>query len=244
VQPIRRATPSTRRAVPERLCRRIRKWWVRIMRTRSVVLGSLLLTAALASIGACAAAQAPGAIQGSSSHGGPSTISGAAMHESPTAEYRGPITHPASLQQAGIEMNIPKGEPAVTWKQAYENCQTGAASCDVTATPIITLATVTTKGAGEAGEGGRIIPLMDRTLAYVITQEGVRCSPVGPPAEAPRSTISGGSPPGSSTETRTAGRRPGPGDQTLSSGFVSCTFINFVDAATGKVLYSVQGPNL
>jgi hypothetical protein len=231
-------------AVHKRLCCRNKKRWVRVMRTRSVLLGSVLLTATLASVDACAAAQAPGAIQGSSSDGGASTTRGAGMHEFPTADYRGPITQPAYLQQAGIEMTVPTGEPAVTWKQAYENCQTGDAVCDVTATPIVTLATVTTKDAGEAGEGGKIVPLMDRTLAYVITQEGVGCSPVGPPAEAPSRTIPVGPPPGSSTETRTAGRRPGPGDQALSSGFVSCTVINFVDAATGMVLYSVQGPNL
>lgn len=214
------------------------------MRTRNVLLAAVLLTAALASAGACAAARTPGAAQGSSSDGEVSTPGNAGMHSYPTAEYRGPITQPAYLQQAGIEMTVPTGSPAVTWKQAYQACQTGDAVCDVTATPIITLAAVTARDAGEAGVGGTIVPLMDKTLAYVITQMGVTCAPVGPPPGASGGTSPvGPPPPGSSTES-SADRMPETAGQRSSPGSMSCTVINFVDAATGKVLYSVQGPNL
>lgn len=106
----------------------------------------------------------------------------------------------------------------MSWEQAYQNCQTGDGICDSTHTPVITLASVTAKNAGQMGEGDAIIPVMDKTLAYVFTQTGLKCVPAGP--------------------SRPSGAAPG----TVIEQ--SCTLVNFVDATTGKVLYSVSGPDL
>ncbi len=140
--------------------------------------------------------------------------SGSGEHDYPPGDYRGPITEHVSLKQVDIEMDVPTGKPAVSWEQAYQNCQTGDGICDSSHPPVITLASVTAKNAGQMGEGDTIIPVMDKTLAYVVTQTGLKCLPVGP--------------------ARPSGAVPS------APVAESCTLVNFIDAKTGTVLYSAS----
>jgi hypothetical protein len=102
----------------------------------------------------------------------------------------------------------------VSWTQAYANCLTGDAVCDARTGPTISLARATVSGVGEALPDGSVDLLLNERLVYVLTWTGVPCLPVGPP-----------------------GRHPSP-------TAVPCTLLNFVDASTGDVVHSMQGPSL
>jgi nitrogenase subunit NifH len=56
---------------------------------------------------------------------------------------------------------------------------------------------------------------MNKTLVYVITWTGVTCVRAGGPPEPPGAAVA----------------------------IDSCTLLNFIDANSGTVLYSVSGPN-
>jgi hypothetical protein len=132
--------------------------------------------------------------------------------------YVGPITSSATYDGGSISLSVPSSsdQPTASWQSTYANCASGDAICDPAYPMSISLARVTDLQSGTAVPGGSISATLDNTLAYVFSQHNVPCSPVGPPA--------------SSVTTNAAG--------------YECTILNFVDASSGSVLYSVQGPNL
>jgi len=139
----------------------------------------------------------------------------------PAAKYLGPIRQPIAYAKAGISLKPPGAvNPAASWADAYDNCRTGDAVCDTNSPPNIALALATAEQAGEAAPDGSIVPLMKDTLVYVLTWIGIPCVPKSGPPPAP--DIS---------------------DSTSASATYSCTLLNFIDASSGKVLYSTEGPN-
>lgn len=156
--------------------------------------------------------------------GGCATSAGAdaqAQPSWPTANYDGPIRARAVYENAGIILDVPSSEQraSVAWSDAYvSNCTTGDAICDPSGPPTIVLAKATTTSAGEEQKDGSIAPIMKDTLVYVVQWTGVPCMPVGP-------------------------MRP-TNETAATAAKHSCTVMNFIDATTGLVLYSVQGPNL
>lgn len=134
----------------------------------------------------------------------------------PNATYSGPILAPATVA-ADVSLQVPAVRPKISWQQAYDACKSGEGTCDQQAAAVISLASATSPNTGEiSSTDSSIKPLMHGTLVYVITQVGVPCAPSGVPA--------------------------GPGTKPTTAPVYTCTFVNFVDAATGKVLYSTNGP--
>lgn len=134
----------------------------------------------------------------------------------PNATYSGPIVAPATVA-AGVILQVPAVQPQISWQQAYDACKSGDGTCDQQAAAVISLALATSPNAGEiSSTDSSIKPLMHGTLVYVITQVGVPCAPTWMPA--------------------------GPSTKPITVPVYTCTFVNFVDAATSKVLYSTNGP--
>lgn len=134
-----------------------------------------------------------------------------------SAAYSGPITTAVRYENSGISLTVPtaneSGLATTSWSDAYANCMTGAAVCDTTSAPTITLADATVDKAGTAAADGSIIPLMTNALVYVVSWTGVPCAPIGgPPGSTPQKQLD------------------------------SCTLLNLVDAKSGDVLYSVRSP--
>jgi hypothetical protein len=135
------------------------------------------------------------------------------------ATFIGPLTHELRYSNAGFDLRPPGGQTAsATWEQAYETCLTGESLCDPKVSPTIALALVTDPNSGEAEPDRSMKPLLDDTLSYVITYVGLPCQPA-------------------------KGSDPGSRARTVSTAPVTCTVLNFVSAADGKVIYSFQGPN-
>jgi hypothetical protein len=132
--------------------------------------------------------------------------------------YVGRIKRATSYGESGISLDVPppSSQPSVSWESAFQkSCATSATGCDQGGPITISLAAATEKQAGQENPDGSIHPVMDNTLVYVISQSGNSCRPVGPA-----------------------------GKTTTSPVTYACTSLNFVDAQTGKVLYSVQSPGL
>ena len=147
-------------------------------------------------------------------------VSTGADHSNPSAIYTGPITESIVYRNAGITLEVPSStEVGVGWSEAYlSNCKSGDAICALDQQPTIMLAEATVEGTGEAQPDGSIKPLVKNTLAYVILYDDVPCAPSGP-----------GRADGASTSAPT---------------IVLCKILNLIDANSGKVLFSVQGPSL
>lgn len=156
--------------------------------------------------------------------GNPSVKSTVLEHSaSPTkiptgVRYVGPITAPTSYARGVVTLSVPplSVTPTVSWETAYASCASGNAICEPGVSMTISLASASDTRAGIARSNGSIIPVMNHTLVYVFLQNGAPCAPVGPPSS------------GAAGPARV----------------LSCTILNFVDANTGAVLYSVQGPKL
>jgi hypothetical protein len=134
------------------------------------------------------------------------------------ATFVGPLKQELRYENAGFDLRPPGGQTAsATWTEAYETCLTGDSMCDPKVGPTIALALVTDRNSGQTQPDGSLRLLLEDTLAYVITYEGLPCRPAG------------GSDPISPTRTI----EPAP---------VTCTVLNFVSAADAKVIYSFQGP--
>ena len=141
-----------------------------------------------------------------------------ALPSLPAAIYEGPITSRISYANAGVILDVPSSTDGVmSWSEVYtDNCTSGDALCHLGKAPTINLAVATTTNAGEAKGDGSIEPLMQGTLVYVIKWTDVACTPpVGPPGRIEPSAPAN-----------------------------TCTILNFVDARSGGVLYSVEGQNL
>ena len=130
-----------------------------------------------------------------------------------TAAYAGRIPNAVSYGgDTGIRLAVPPNglSPAVSWEEAVSNCSTCAAGAPMS----VSLALATELQAGRANPDGSIMPVMDKTLVYVVSQS-LECRAAGP-----------------------AGATP------AVSGTYACVRLSFVDARTGKALYAVDGPDL
>jgi len=127
--------------------------------------------------------------------------------------YAGPLEATVRYENSGISLTAPTAQAATSWTDAYANCLSGAAICDATSPPTISLANATVDKAGTAGPNGSLVPLLSNTLVYVLSWTGVPCAPAGGP----------------------------PGSKSTTQKF-SCTLLNLVDAKSGKVLYTVESP--
>lgn len=158
------------------------------------------------------------------SNGGPaaSSTSAAAGSSSGGAPVLAPLTDegrltaPTTYEQSGISLAPPlSGDaPSVTPQAAYNDCLSGDAICSPGISPTIVLARVTDMHSGTQGPDGSLIPLMNNRLVFVLRFDGEMCVPAG---------VLPGSP----------APQPQP-----------CSAVNFIDAATGAVIYSVQGAKL
>jgi hypothetical protein len=131
------------------------------------------------------------------------------------------LTAPAAYGDGTIMLAVPapNRKAAVSWSDAYTvNCGSGEAVCDLSKGPTIVFAEATVTGAGQAQPDGSLEPLVNDALVYVLRWTNVACSPVGP--------------------------APSPGSTAAPRPAAACTLINLIDAGTGKVLYSLQGPDL
>jgi hypothetical protein len=149
------------------------------------------------------------------------SVAAAAGTETPTAEpstlppaqFAGNITAPTTNHDTGFTLDPPgDSSPTVSWQSAYATCLTGNSICDPSLAPTISLAKVTDPNSGTANAGGSISPILDHSLVYVITYTGVPCKPAGGI----------------------------PGSDPSAPDSYSCTVENFVSAADGSVIYSVQ----
>lgn len=180
---------------------------------------SLLMIGALILAGCANPPGRPGAAAGGANL---ARKSGAALSvaDLPAATYIGSIKRDINYSGQGITLNIPLASdtPTTSWTAAYANCLTGDAVCQVGVAPVISLALVTTKNAGEHQPDGSTKPLLNNTLAYVLQWSNEPCVPTGgPPVQG----------------TNSPAPRP----------TSSCTVLNFVDADSSKVVYSVEGPD-
>ena len=188
--------------------------------TRMVTM-AVVLSFAVGLLAACADPPTPSAA-GTETGADPNTQSGTGPVLGPAgwpaADYQGAITAPIDYRHSGISLAVPAADAvdqaAVTASQAYANCLSGAALCNKASGPTIVLASATASQAGQLAADGSIVPLMPDTLVYMVSWTGVTCMPSGGPPRSP------------GTEPKT----------------FSCTVLNFIDAMTGKVLYSVQSP--
>jgi hypothetical protein len=150
---------------------------------------------------------------------------GAAGQASPNpantdAIYVGRISTPIEYVNAGVSLAVPDATSSakISWSTAYSTCDSGDAICGKGALPTISLAVATARQAGNANPDGSIAPLMKDTLVYVMTFNGIPCIPKGgPPVPSPTHA---------------------PPTQAYS-----CVLLNFIDANSGQVLYSVESPD-
>lgn len=128
-----------------------------------------------------------------------------------------PVTTAIKYANAGFDIEPPGAAVAkVDMAKAYSTCLSGDAICDSSMSPTVSLAIVTDVHSGTAGADGSLTPILDKTLAWVITYVGAPCVAAGSGANV---------------------------SKTAAPVIQSCTIINFVSAGTGAVLYSYQGSN-
>lgn len=85
------------------------------------------------------------------------------------------------MPEAGITLGVPEvgAVAAITPNAAYvDSCSTDGV-CDKGSSPTIQLAVATDPNAGQDSVGGSLTPVMDHTLAYVLTWTNVPCAPAG-----------------------------------------------------------------
>ena len=135
-------------------------------------------------------------------------------------KYTGPITAPVRYAEPGITLAVPPSTPPprISWSDAYNTCFSGHAQCDKTRTATVSLASVTIDRAGKIAPDGSIIPLLKNALVYVVSYTGVPCAPAGGP--------------------------PRLATPTAAVAQFFCTILNFVDAKSGAVAYTVESPAL
>src|SRR5262245_27563789 len=104
----------------------------------------------------------------------------------PPAVYGGPVTTRIGYDNGGIVLDVPYTTvTAVSWLQAYDNCRTGEAVCDLTRSPQILLASATTLTSGQIQADGSIRPAVENQLVYVIGWTDVSCPVLAGPAPSP-----------------------------------------------------------
>jgi hypothetical protein len=185
---------------------------MRIRRVVAVLVSSTILCTA------CASVSKQGTVHKGNAAAVGSTVSVPGL---PVATYDGPTVASTNAIQ-GITIASPSLKtlttqvtvPAAT---AYANCLTGDAVCQVGIAPSITIGYVTSADAGTADSSGNLVPAMANTLAYILTWKNTLCiytRPLGQSSKAPGVT---------------------------QSPSHTCTMTDYIDATTGKVLYSTSG---
>jgi hypothetical protein len=150
---------------------------------------------------------------------GTSAKAGGGEPSLPAAIYAGAVTANVEYADGGIILKVPptSANARASWSDAYvASCMSGDAICDVGKKPMIFLAVATIGIAGEAQKDGSLRPVVEDKLVFVMQYTNVPCTGSGPPRRKERTT------------------------PTMSF----CTVLNFIDADSGRVLYSVQGPAL
>jgi len=121
------------------------------------------------------------------------------------------LATPSHDPVSDVDLAVPSASdvPRISFTQAYAACTQADADCARAKGPTITLALVTSPQAGQQNADGSLTPLMNRSLTYVLTWDGLQCpAPAGPASYDP---------------TRL------------------CTYGTFVDANTGRVVFSYDG---
>jgi hypothetical protein len=122
----------------------------------------------------------------------------------------------------GVTLDIPPSSAAtgVSWSGAYAtNCESSAAICPADQTATVFLAVATISNAGEEQKDGSLRPLLSGALVFVIQYTGEPCVRNGP--------------------------IPLPDQTALATPTTQlCAVLNFVDAHTGKMVYTLEGPDL
>jgi hypothetical protein len=101
----------------------------------------------------------------------------------PPATSFSTLTVPEIMSEEGITFDVPKAgtRAAVKPNEAYvDSCSTDG-GCDTGSAPTIQLAVVTDPNSGQVSVGGSLTPVMDHTLAYVLTWTNLPCVPAGAP---------------------------------------------------------------
>lgn len=85
------------------------------------------------------------------------------------------------MPAAGITLGIPAAGAvaAISPNEAYVDSCSSDGVCDKGSAPTIQLAVVTDPNTGQVSVGGSMAPVMDHTLAYVLTWTNVPCAPAG-----------------------------------------------------------------
>jgi hypothetical protein len=133
---------------------------------------------------------------------------------SPSAapRYIGAITRSVEVASFRYYPPRPGTQPAISWRQAYATCQQRASVCTPGTGPIISLALVSSNVTGKMDAHGQLKPTFNKTLTYVLTWANFRCDIYD------------------NVPNATSGPRP-----------AKCTARTFVDAMSGRQLYSMQG---
>jgi hypothetical protein len=134
------------------------------------------------------------------------------------AKYLGALRAAYTYPSSSISLRPPlTQQPTVRPVDVYPGlCMSGAAVCDTSSAPTITLALATIADAGTQNPDGTLTPLVNNALVYVITWDRVSCAPVG--------GIAKSSAPATHIATT-----------------MTCRLVNFVDATTGKFVYATEG---
>jgi hypothetical protein len=138
-----------------------------------------------------------------------------------SATYAGAIAERIEYLGGTITLDVPSpsARASVSWSSAYvTNCESGDAICvpDQKATVFLAVATISNAGAEQAD--GSLRPLISGALVFVIEYTGEQCARSGP-----------------ADPEHTAKVTPTP---------ELCTVLNFVDARSGKVVYTLEGPDV
>jgi hypothetical protein len=90
------------------------------------------------------------------------------------------------MSAAGITLGVPAAGAVatITPNGAYVDSCSSDGVCDKGSAPTIQLAVVTDPNGGQVSVGGSMAPVMDYTLAYMLTWTNVPCAPAGAPVGA------------------------------------------------------------
>jgi hypothetical protein len=112
---------------------------------------------------------------------GPASSLGPAPPGFPPATSFSTLTVPEIMPEEGITFDVPTAGALTTAtpNEAYvDSCSTDG-DCDKGSAPTIQLAVVTDPNSGQLSAGGSLTPVMDHTLAYVLTWTNLPCAPAG-----------------------------------------------------------------
>lgn len=142
----------------------------------------------------------------------PSTTAASVTHPPTGPYFVGAITRTIDYNEGSIVLTPPgRKAPALTWRQAIAHCR--GQGCITGSAPEVSLALATTLRSGTVRHDGSAPAGTDHALTYVLTARHHGCDvPAGPVASEGGSDDSG-----------------------------DCTFVQLIDADTGRVGYAMSG---